>query len=180
MTLGWILLSCLIVLCALGVVLSRHPVSSAISLLVGFMGIAILYLALGAEFVAVVQILVYAGGILVLYLFGIMLVDSDVLRLSRQTHSQAWPVFILVLALFLWGGHKLYHSDYALPPQSAPAVAAPAGNSTRPVRKALKRDTNTQRVARVLYGDYLYAFEAASVLLLVAVVGGVFLAKKEL
>ncbi len=182
MTLGWILLSILIGVCALGVVFSRSPISSAISLLVGFMGVAVLYLALRAEFVAAVQVLVYAGGIMVLYLFGIMLVDNDLLRLTRQVHYQAWPVFVLVLVLFLWMGHKLYHSDYTAQPLSAAAVAAPAvPPSGAPEKTAppAKAPTNPQNVAHVLYGDFLYPFEAASVLLLVAVVGAVFLAKKE-
>jgi len=172
MTLGWILLSCLIVLCALGVVLARSPISSAISLLVGFIGLAILYLALGAEFVAAVQVLVYAGGIMVLYLFGIMIVDNDLLRLSRQVHNQAWIVFLIVLVVFIWAGRKLYHAQYRAQPAPV-AVAAQVAP-----RKA--GSSNTGDVAKVMYGTFLYPFEAASVLLLVAVVGGVFLAKKEI
>ena len=119
MAIGWILLSALIVACALGVVISRSPISSALSLLVGFIGVAVLYLALKAEFVAAVQVLVYAGGILVLYIFGIMLTDNEALRLTRQVQYQAWPVFILVLVLFLAMGHKLYHSDYTVQPPRA-------------------------------------------------------------
>ncbi len=184
MTLGWILLSILIGVCALGVVFARSPISSAISLLVCFMGVAILYLALRAEFVAAVQVLVYAGGIMVLYLFGIMLVDNEVLRLTRQVHYQAWPVFVLVLVLFLWMGHKLYHSDYTAQPLTVAAATAPvspSGESSRSAKAppATGESTNPQKVAGVLYGDFLYPFEAASVLLLVAVVGAVFLAKKE-
>ena len=183
-TVLWILLAAFIVACALGVVFSRSPISSAISLLVGFIGVAVLYLALKAEFVAAVQVLVYAGGIMVLYIFGIMLTDSEVLRLTRQVHYQAWPVFLLVLVLFVWMGHKLYASDYTAHPM-IPLVAV----STPDQEKAAKEDlvkraqeekgSNTQRLAKVLYGDYLVPFEAASVLLLVAVVGAVFLAKKE-
>jgi len=173
MTVLWILLLAFIAACALGVVLSRSPITSAVSLLVGFLGVAVLYLALRAEFVAAVQVLVYAGGIMVLYLFGIMLVDNEALRLQRQVHFQAWPAFVFVLLLFLWMGHELYHSDYAASPAPAAveAAAAPEGTGAP--------DTNTRRVARVLYGDYLYPFEAASVLLLAAVAGGIFLAKKE-
>lgn len=172
MTLGWILLACLIVLCSLGVVLARSPISSAISLLVGFIGLAILYLSLGAEFVAAVQVLVYAGGIMVLYLFGIMIVDNDLLRLSRQVHHQAWIAFLIMLVIFIWAGRKLYHAQYL----AQPAAAAAVTRSVPPVAKS----SNTADVAKVMYGTFLYPFETASVLLLVAVVGGVFLAKKEI
>jgi NADH-quinone oxidoreductase subunit J len=172
MTVLWILLLAFIAACALGVVLSRSPITSAVSLLVGFLGVAVLYLVLKAEFVAAVQVLVYAGGIMVLYLFGIMLVDNEALRLQRQVHFQAWPVFVFVLVLFLWMGHELYHSDYAASPAPATVQAATPEGTGAP-------DTNTRRVARVLYGDFLYPFEAASVLLLAAVAGGIFLAKKE-
>ena len=179
MTLGWILLACLIVLCALGVVLARSPISSAISLLVGFMGLAILYLVKGAEFVAAVQVLVYAGGIMVLYLFGIMIVDNDLLRLSRQSHSQAWLVFLIMLVIFIWAGHKLYHADYK-GPSAPPVVTAEASASETGSTEPAQTPNNTRDVAKIMYGTYLYPFETASVLLLVAVVGGVFLAKKEI
>ncbi len=181
MTVLWIILAGFIVACALGVVLSRNPISAAISLLVGFIGVAVLYLCLKAEFVAAVQVLVYAGGIMVLYILGVMFTDSDAIRLTRQTHLQAWPAFLLVLVLFLGVGHKLYRSDYTphpLPAAQAVAAdtgqAAGAGDVPQPAAQ-----TNPQKLAGMLYGDYLYPFEVASVLLLVAVLGAVFLAKKE-
>lgn len=184
-TLLWILLAAFIVACALGVVFSRSPITSAISLLVGFIGVAVLYLALKAEFVAAVQVLVYAGGIMVLYIFGIMLTDSEVLRLTRQVHYQAWPVFLMILVLFLWMGHKLYTSDYSVQPTISVYKVSTPDQEEAAKRELAKRGeadkgTNTQRIAGVLYGDYLYPFEAASVLLLVAVAGAVFLAKKEI
>ncbi len=186
MTIGWILLFALIIACALGVVISRSPIASALSLLVGFVGVAILYLALKAEFVAAVQVLVYAGGILVLYIFGIMLTDNEALRLTRQVHFQAWPVFLMVLVLFLWMGHKLYHSDYAAAPPAARVMVVSGGDQAEAAIAALQvqsqaaAGTNTQRLASVMYGNFLYPFEAASVLLMVAALGAVFLAKKEI
>jgi NADH-quinone oxidoreductase subunit J len=184
MTVLWIVLAGFIVACALGVVLSRSPIASALSLLVGFIGVAILYLALEAEFVAAVQVLVYAGGILVLYVFGIMLTDNEALRLTRQVHFQAWPVFILVLILFLWMGHKLYRAEYPAHPQARLVVVtgetqADAARAALAAQAAARSGSNTRQIASVLYGDYLYPFEAASVLLLVAALGAVFLAKKE-
>ena len=184
MTVLWIVLAGFIVACAMGVVLARSPIASALSLLVGFIGVAILYLALKAEFVAAVQVLVYAGGILVLYLFGIMLTDSEALRLTRQVHFQAWPVFLLVLVLFLWMGHKLYRSDYVFQAPVRLIVASGEGQSAAAekamqAQAAAKSGSNTQQLASVMYGDFLYPFEAASVLLMVAALGAVFLAKKE-
>lgn len=184
MAIGWILLFSLIVACALGVVISRSPIASALSLLVGFIGVAVLYIALKAEFVAAVQVLVYAGGILVLYLFGIMLTDNEALRLTRQVQYQAWPVFLLVLALFLWMGHNLYRADYPAQEQAQIMVVtgetqADAAKAALAARAAAKSGTNTQQLASVMYGDFLVPFEAASVLLLVAALGAVFLVKKE-
>ncbi len=185
MAIGWILLFALIIACALGVVISRSPIASALSLLVGFVGVAVLYLALKAEFVAAVQVLVYAGGILVLYIFGIMLTDNEALRLTRQVHFQAWPVFLLVMVLFLWMGHKLYHSDYLAQPQAAHVMVVSGEDQAQAARAALQAQsqaaagTNTQRLASVMYGEFLYPFEAASVLLMVAALGAVFLAKRD-
>ncbi len=185
MTILWILLAVFIAACALGVVLSRSPITSAISLLVGFVGIGILYLCLKAEFVAAVQVLVYAGGIMVLYVIGVMFTDSEALRLNRQTHMQAWPAFFLVLILFAWMGHKLYHAEYKAVPASVTVAIAttPEGEAKSRLaleaRAALANDTNPRQVSVALFSDYLYPFEAASVLLTVAVLGGIFLAKKE-
>jgi len=185
MTALWILLTVFIVLCATGVVLARSPIASALFLLVGFLGVAVLYLALHAEFVAAVQVLVYAGGIMVLYLFGIMLVDSDVLRITRQVHWQAWPVFFLILVFFVWMGRELHRSEYAAPPQPVKIMVTRQGQSEAAVREALGREAqegrqpNPHRVARVLFRDFVYPFETASVLLLVAVLGAIFLARKE-
>ena len=184
MTALWILLAVFIAVCAVGVVVSRSPITAAVSLLVAFLGVAVLYLALGAEFVAAVQVLVYAGGIMVLYVIGVMLTDSEALRLTRQAHFQAWPAFFLVLALFAVAGHHLYRAEYkALP--AVQVMVLQEGADEAAARAALEAqaredaDTNPRRVSMVLFRDFLYPFEAASVLLTVAVLGGVFLAKKE-
>lgn len=181
----WIALVALIAGCALGVVLSRNPISSAVWLLAGFLAVAVLYLALKAEFVAAVQVLVYAGGVMVLYIFGIMFVDSELLRATRQTHGQAWPVFLLCIALFAVLGHHLYHSSYRAQPAALPILAVANAQEEAAAKAKFDemakqaREPNTVRVSRVLFGDYLIPFEVASVLLTVAVLGGIFLAKKE-
>ncbi|MCX7830290.1 MAG: NADH-quinone oxidoreductase subunit J [Acidobacteria bacterium] len=180
MTFLIILVSVLIALLAITVVSFKHPISSAISLLVAFLLLAVFYLLYGAEFVAAVQVLVYAGGIMVLYLMGVMFTDNEWIKITRQTHLQAWLALVLVLVFFAYFGHKLYHSEY--PAQTAPqAKTAVSGKATN-AEKALpylKRETNPRSVSVRLFSDYIYAFEVASVLLTIAVVGGVFLAKKE-
>ncbi len=185
MAILWVLLAIFIAACALGVVLSRSPITSALSLLIGFVGVGVLYLCLKAEFVAAVQVLVYAGGIMVLYVIGVMFTDSEALRLNRQTHMQAWPAFFIILVLFAWMGHKLYHAEYkAVPSAVTVAVAATPEEEAKTrlaleAKAALAHDTNPRQVSVALFSDFLYPFEAASVLLAVAVLGGIFLAKKE-
>ena len=185
MTILWVLLAIFIAACALGVVLSRSPITSALSLLIGFVGVAILYLCLKAEFVAAVQVLVYAGGIMVLYIIGVMFTDSEALRLNRQTHMQAWPAFFMVLVLFAWMGHKLYHAEYkAVPAAISVTISTSAEQEAKAKalleqKAALAHNTNPRQVSVALFSDFLYPFEAASVLLTVAVLGGIFLAKKE-
>ena len=181
----WIALAGIISLCCMGVVFSRNPISSAVSLLVAFLGIAVLYLSLKAEFVAAVQVLVYAGGIMVLYLFGIMLVDSEVIKVTRQVHWQAWPVFFMVMALFIWMGHKLYRSEYRANPSNGIVVVISGGSDISTAKQQIKdaveasKEPNTSQVARIMFFDYLYPFEGASVLLLIAVMGAIYLARKE-
>lgn len=185
MTALWIALALFIAGCALGVVLARNPISSAVWLLAGFLAVAVLYLALRAEFVAAVQVLVYAGGIMVLYLFGIMFVDAEALRAVRQTHRQAWPVFLLCLALFAVLGHHLYRSSYKAQPAALQIIAVSNAREEAAAKAKFdemaqrKSEPNTVQVSRVLFGDFLIPFEVASVLLTVAVLGGIFLAKKE-
>jgi NADH-quinone oxidoreductase subunit J len=146
------------------VITRKNPVHSALALIVTLLAQASIYLMLYAPFVAGVQIILYAGGIMVLFLFVIMLVSIDRSVRERQFNSQ-WVVgTIAALAL---GG--LFISVYL------------KGKNIFPERTlSIMESDNTQRVATLLYGQYMFAFEIASLLLLVAIIGAVVMAKKRI
>jgi NADH-quinone oxidoreductase subunit J len=152
------------VACAINLVLQRHPITSALSL-IGVMGsLAVLYLLLGGELIAAVQMIVYAGAIMVLFIFVIMLLNADAERRpSRQI--VAWWVSLPLLFTFLAAvamviTHHLPASD---PVQFGQFTGGtPAG------------------VGRALFTTYLLPFEVTSVLILIAILGAVVLARKEL
>jgi NADH-quinone oxidoreductase subunit J len=156
-------LSALAVLSGIVVITRRNPVHSALALIVTLLALAGLYLMLYAPFVAGVQVILYAGGITVLFLFVIMLVSVEQAQRQEQFNRQ-WHVgigvSILLGALFL----TVYLKGRAIFPRNA-------------VR--LPEETNVQQVALTLYQEYLLPFEIASVLLLVAIVGAVVMAKKR-
>ncbi len=147
----------------------RNAVHSAIALIVSLMGVAGIYLLQQAEFLFAVQIVLYVGGIMVLFLFVIMLVNLDQAARERQFNRQ-WLIALAASAAvgaelfwFLYRGKDAFH----IGPSGATAAAAAAGG-------------NTQLVADVLFSEYLLPFEVASLLLLVAVVGSVVMAKKRI
>ena len=144
----------------------RNAVHSAISLIVSLLGVAGLYLMQRAEFLFAVQIILYIGGIMLLFLFVIMLVNLDEAQHQKQFNSQ-WVLALACLAgvgsLF---GIFLYKGQAAFP-------------WAKPLTEVAPKLGNTEALADSLFRDYLLPFEIASVLLLVAVVGCVFMAKKE-
>jgi NADH-quinone oxidoreductase subunit J len=146
----------------------RNAVHSAIWLIVSLLGVAGLYLLQRAEFLFAVQIVLYVGGIMVLFLFVIMLVNLDQAAKEKQFNGQ-WLVALAAVAAvaaeigyFLYRGKESFH----VAESAAGAVAANVGN--------------TQAVADTLFQEYLLPFEIASLLLLVAVVGSVVMAKKRI
>jgi NADH-quinone oxidoreductase subunit J len=146
----------------------RSAVHSAMALIVSLLGVAGLYLLQQAEFLFAVQIVLYIGGIMVLFLFVIMLVNLDEAAKQRQFNRQWWLAAACLAAVAAEAGYFIYKGAAAFPwarPIEAPAGAATAGN--------------TEAIADVLFREYLLPFEIASVLLLVAVVGSVYMAKKE-
>ena len=152
-----------IVLTAVLVVASRKPVNSALSLLVMFFHVAGLFVLLNAEFIAAVQIIVYAGAILVLYLFVVMLLN---LRAEEAYHKQYIVGLIVGLAILIEAVLILSRSGFA--DRSLPAGAPPADILSG----------NTEGIGRALYTTYLFPFEVASLILLVAMIGAILLAKK--
>lgn len=145
----------------------RNAVHCAISLIASLAGVAGLYLLQRAEFLFAVQIVLYIGGIMVLFLFVIMLVNLDAAAQQRQYHRH-WAAG-LVCAVATAGLFTLFlkrgSASLQLP---APAVpAAPAAG-------------NVESLSVLLFREYLVPFELASLLLLVAIVGGVMMAKKRI
>jgi NADH-quinone oxidoreductase subunit J len=152
------------------VITARNTVHSVLFLVANFLCVALLYVTLGAEFLAVIQVLVYAGGIVVLYLFVVMLVNLrrtpdttvDPRRQSRLGFILAGVMLAEITAILAYSAAK---------PDAAPTSVATTG----PVAAM----GNTERVGWLLYTDYLIPFEVASMLLLVAMIGAIMLARKE-
>jgi NADH-quinone oxidoreductase subunit J len=144
----------------------RNAVHSAISLIVSLMGVAGLYLLQQAEFLFAVQIVLYIGGIMVLFLFVIMLVNLDEAAKERQFNGQ-WLVGLLCVAIV--GALTLY-------------VMSRGAGSFQVTQGVMMGDGkgNTEALADALFSQYLLPFEIASILLLVAVVGSVVMAKKRI
>jgi len=156
--------------CILGfgvlVVTSQNPVHSVIFLVLDFLSVAGLYVVLGAQFVAAIQVLVYAGGIVVLYLFVVMLVNvkrppeafSAPGRHSRPGLVLAGAVLLELVVIAVWS-------------RVAPTPSMPAA-------EAFPVAGNTEQVGWLLYTSYLVPFEVASMLLLVAMIGAIVLARR--
>ncbi len=156
-------IACLTIISALFVVLNRNPVYSAVMLVFCFFSLAALYVLLEAYFVAVLEIIVYAGAIMVLFLFVIMLINvgKEIAATSIIVKAKVLP-FVLVLLfslniilLILWRNEGLHQSN----------TISSVGSITA--------------IGQALFTKYLLPFEIASLLLLVALIGTVYLAKKR-
>ena len=153
----------------LAVVLAKNPVHSALFLLASFLMVASIFILQKAEFVGAVQILVYGGGIMVLFLFVIMLVHQRTV-LSAKTFQHQWDIALLFLLDFL------VPFLYILGTERFPDVPQNP-DAFRMVGSRVVG--NTQAIAWSLYRDYLLPFEVASVFLLVAMIGAVVLGKRS-
>ncbi len=153
---------------AVGVVTLRNPMYGAIGLLVTFLSVAALFLLRHAEFLAIVQIFVYGGGIMVLFLFVIMLVNlhrlKETAKYARQTPLAA-VLGVVLVALFV----AVFLAATFGPPLERPEVFTRAAEGI---------EGNSQAVAWALYRDYLLPFEIASLFLLVAMIGAVVLGRR--
>ncbi len=144
----------------------RNAIHSAISLIISLIGVAGLFLLQHAEFLFAVQIVLYVGGIMVLFLFVIMLVNLDEAARIRQFNKQWWLALACVVAV---GGELVYFLRQG-------AGSFRLGEAAAAVTQKIG---NTESVADVLFSQYLLPFEVASVLLLAAVVGSVLMARKK-
>jgi NADH-quinone oxidoreductase subunit J len=147
----------------------RNAVHSAIFLITALLATAGIFLQLRAEFLFIVQIILYVGGIMVLFVFVIMLVNLDVAVRQIQFARQRWVALLISLALAAQVG-LMFWSSGKMPGQGLPVMAAAPADRLPP---------NSEEVAKSLFSSYLLPFEIASVLLLVAMVGAVVMAKKR-
>lgn len=150
--------------CAINLVLQTHPISSALSL-VGVMGsLAVLYLLLGGEFIAAVQLIVYAGAIMVLFIFVIMLLNAGAEKRPTRKVVAVWVSLPLLFTLI--------------------ALAAILIESQVPKTEVVKfggfTGGSAAIVGRALFTRYLLPFEITSILILIAILGAVVLARKEI
>ncbi len=152
------------------VVLKKNPVASAFSLVMVFFAFAGIYALQQAHLIAALQILVYAGAIMVLFIFVIMLLNADVPSLD-MARTPAWikagagGFCAALLALFVWA-------------MKNSVTAAPAGKFTSEAIRAA--GGNTRVVSELMFSEYILPFELTSVLLLAAIVGAVAIAKRKL
>ena len=146
---------------AVNLLLQTHPINSALSLIVVMTSLAVLYLLLGAEFLAAAQVIVYAGAIMVLFIFVVMLLNAgreERTMGSRTYRSIGFPAGVALLGVF---------ATVILKTQGLGVAALSDGITT------------TEDLSRVLFHELLLPFEVTSVLILIAILGAVALARKE-
>ncbi len=168
---------------AIGVVISANPVHSALSLVATLFGVAVLFVAEEANFLAAVQVIVYAGAIVVLFLFVIMLLGVDRAEdLSIEPLGTGQRIAALVMALAILAlpvAALASTSGEATGARPATAGVSASGTPTVQAPNRLEHGTpDIDQLGRSLFTDYLFAFEATSALLVIAVVGAVVLSRK--
>ena len=169
----FVLASAMMLVGALGVVTRSNPVHAALSLVLTLFGVAVHFVALEAYFLAAVQIIVYAGAIVVLFLFVIMLLGVDKAEdlATEPLVAQRWLAGIAGLGLL---------GLLVVAVARGVEVLRPRGNGLDTAAQGADGDANIQQLAQSVFGDYVVAFELTSVLLVVAVVGTVMLARRRL
>lgn len=158
----FLILATVAVISALGMLFSRNTVYSALFLVLNFATVAVFYLLLGAPFIAITQVTVYAGAIMVLFIFVIMLLGADPLPEGNTLPWQKWLAAGLALVLAV-EGIFLISTQKAAGIINSPAVDA----------------GNPKLLGQMLFSEYLLPFEATSILLLVAMVGAIVLTNKK-
>jgi NADH-quinone oxidoreductase subunit J len=152
----------LAVIAAISVVAQRTPIYSALSLIVVLCALAVVYLLLDAEFLAVIQVIVYAGAIMVIFVFVIMLLNAGREEPSQRSRIARWlgvPLLAALLAELLFAVWNRFPAGSQYPTASLNAGPAAIGH--------------------LLFRNYVLPFEATSILILVAIMGAVLLAKRE-
>ena len=152
---------------AAGMVMSHNAVHSALFLVTNLFCVALLYLSLNADFLAVVQIIVYAGAIMVLFLFVVTLLNPGQTELPDRLRGQGWIAGILAIVLLIEVAGVILSGVFT-------TIKSPA---TPP---AVNWGDNVHAIGALLYTQFLFPFEVTSILLLVAIVGATVLAKRRL
>ncbi|HEX4001127.1 MAG TPA: NADH-quinone oxidoreductase subunit J [Candidatus Acidoferrales bacterium] len=148
---------------AVMLILAREPIHSALSLILVMTALATLYLLLGAEFIAAVQIIVYAGAVMVLFVFVIMLLNMG--NEERTNFSKfAYVGLVAAFVLLLEAAHWMYRSPLGRVVANGPEPAT---------------SFSTVELSKLLFRSYLLPFEATSILILIAILGALVLARKE-
>lgn len=152
------------VVCAFNLIFQKHPISSALSL-IGVMGsLAILYLLLGAEFIAMAQMIVYGGAVMVLFVFVIMLLNAG----SEKASNKSWFAQIAgVPLLFAFVALIVFLIRTVMPPMRSVEFGSWVGGKA-------------EAIGQMLFTEYLLPFEIISILILIAILGAVVLARKEI
>jgi NADH-quinone oxidoreductase subunit J len=158
----FIVFAAMAIMAAVNLIVQRHPIHSALSLIVVMVSLAALYLLLGAELLAAVQIIVYAGAIMVLFVFVIMLLNAgeeERTEFSRAAKFLGVPLGVALTAMLVYR-------------MSANVPAA--------VTEGVKAENQTRALSLLLFTDFMFPFELTSVLILIAILGAVVLAKREM
>ena len=155
---------------AINLLAQKHPINSALSLIVVMGSLAVLYLLLGAEFVAAIQVIVYAGAVMVLFVFVIMLLNAGVEERTEHPSRVAMvlgvPGLIVGLGIAAWVVTRMAGLDKI-------RIGGPT------VMNGTDVFGNPQAVGQLLFRDYLLPFEVTSILILIAIMGAVVLARRE-
>lgn len=167
MMIAFAALAALLLVSALGVVLCANPIYSAIWLISNLLGVAAVFALLDAHFLSVVQIIVYAGAIMVLFLFVVMLLNLKAEQPKRRS---------VIYQILVWGSGLGFASLLG-----KVFMSAFSGTSAVPVmqRFDLPVEGTTKAIGELLYSRYVFTFEAASLLIIAAVLGAVMLAKRR-
>jgi len=187
----FIVIGTIAVASSLLVVMMRNPVHSAIFLLITFLCVATLFVMKGAEFVGAVQVLVYAGGIMVLFLFVVMLINVRHLPDEPMATKYAVPGIAVGVAVFVIFATMVRPGEFHDPMYSAGALRSVdthrtkktvAANGTVTRTRVVRNHIvgNSEAIGNALYTDYLVPFEVASLFLLVAMIGAIVIGKREL
>ena len=153
---------------AVMVIVSRNPVHSVLFLILAFVNAAGLFIFMGAEFLAMILVVVYVGAVAVLFLFVIMMLDVDFTAL-RQGFIEYLPIGLVIGAVFL-AELLLVAGGWIINPSIAKSITSAIPSNV----------SNTEALGLVLYTKYIHYFQIAGMVLLVAMIGAIVLAKREL